>query len=430
MLGSLSALAETTSAVQAHDSTQVLSWEDCVQLAVEKNPAIKASKESLNASIHQKNAAYGLFLPQISGNLSYARSSADLNLGSTLTGQPGFVRDTRDNESYSATISLTQNLFNGFADLGKLNQAKANQTASSAALSIASAKVSFDLKSAFTNLNYAVRSIELSKEIISRRQRNLDLVQLRYESGRENKGSVLLSQANLSQAKLEAIQAENSVGTAQAQLVRALGLDPGTELSVQGQVPTNPPPLKVAFEELALQTPERLQAVAQEESSAAGIRVARGALMPTLGLTGSTGRSDDVFFPQENRWSVGLTLSVPLFAGGQNYYALQAARATAYSATYNRQATDLQLVSTLKQNYAAYVEAVEREKVTRQFMEAARTRADIARRKYDNGLLSFEEWDIIENDLVNREQAALQSQRDRVIAEATWEQSLGRSALK
>jgi hypothetical protein len=49
----------------------------------------------------------------------------------------------------------------------------------------------------------------------------------------------------------------------------------------------------------------------------------------------------------------------------------------------------------------AFVEAVEKTKVDNSFWEAASTRARIARQKYNNGLLTFEDWDVIENDLID-----------------------------
>ena len=83
----------------------------------------------------------------------------------------------------------------------------------------------------------------------------------------------------------------------------------------------------------------------------------------------------------------------------------------------------------LRQAHAALIEAIEREKVDREFVEAAKIRSDIARSKYNNGLMTFEDWDRIENDLIQRQKTALVSARDRVQAEAAWEQTLGIGAI-
>ncbi|MGZ3696004.1 MAG: TolC family protein, partial [Bdellovibrionota bacterium] len=64
------------------------------------------------------------------------------------------------------------------------------------------------------------------------------------------------------------------------------------------------------------------------------------------------------------------------------------------------------------------------------FRDAATVRAEIARTKYNNGLQTFEDWDTIENDLITRQKAYLQSKRARVTAEAAWEQAQGIGVLE
>ena len=64
-----------------------------------------------------------------------------------------------------------------------------------------------------------------------------------------------------------------------------------------------------------------------------------------------------------------------------------------------------------------------------EFLAAADLRAEIARTQYTTGLLSFEDWDLIENDLIDNQKAMLASLRDAVLAEAAWEQTLGKGAL-
>ena len=74
-------------------------------------------------------------------------------------------------------------------------------------------------------------------------------------------------------------------------------------------------------------------------------------------------------------------------------------------------------------------QAIERLKVDESFRAAAIARAEIARRKYNNGLLSFEDWDIIENDLIFRQKNYLSSLQTRVTSEAAWERDRGTGAI-
>ena len=63
------------------------------------------------------------------------------------------------------------------------------------------------------------------------------------------------------------------------------------------------------------------------------------------------------------------------------------------------------------------------------FAEAAVIREKVARQKYNNGLQTFGDWDLIENDLITRQKTLLATQRDRTTAEAAWEQSQGKGSL-
>ena len=142
-------------------------------------------------------------------------------------------------------------------------------------------------------------------------------------------------------------------------------------------------------------------------------------------MSGSYGYIDRLFFPKQDRWSVGLTLSIPLFDGGRDYSAVK-------SYSYRAQAIAKQSVDVgqkkivrLKQAYYDFAAAIEKEKLDENFRKAASLRSQITRSKYNNGLSTFDEWDRVENDLISRERAALASRRDRLVKESVWEQTQG-----
>lgn len=83
----------------------------------------------------------------------------------------------------------------------------------------------------------------------------------------------------------------------------------------------------------------------------------------------------------------------------------------------------------MEQTLAALQDGVERAEVQKGFLNAAEVRAEIVRSQYTSGLLSFEDWDIIENDLITTQKQMISSQRDMVIAEADWERAQGRGTI-
>ncbi|MBC7693162.1 MAG: TolC family protein [Methylotenera sp.] len=414
-------------------SGPVLSWNGCVEEAQRNNSELRAAHESLRAAEASAKGSYGTYLPQISANLGFTHSN-----GATVTGgngvgatvnSAGIVGQPVNN--YSATISGSENIFNGLQDLAKVTQAQATLRVSGASLNTTRAKVSYDLKVAYVSLLFSERSVELQNDIAHRREENLRLVELRFQSGRENKGSVLLSLAYLNQAKFEALQARNSIPVSETQLARVLGRDDEAEWIVKDEVPVSvAPPQNPDFKAVAVTTPQHLQSVAQEENAEAGVSLAASGFFPSLSLNGSAGKQDRTWFPQNDRWSVGLNLSLPLFNGGRDYYGTQSAVRSLAAATATRLNVDRVTLTTLKQSYMNFHESIEKVKVDQSFVDAAKLRSEIGRNRYNNGLITFEEWDLIENDLIARQRSLLQSRRDRVIAEAAWEQAQGKGVLQ
>jgi len=411
-------------ALAAPAYADTLSWDACVQEAAARNADLRTAEANLQAADSNASAAYGGMYPQVSAGVGYSDTSGTVASGSGAIGSTTYV-----GKSYNASVSASQNLFAGFKDSARIDQGAANRDAAAASLQLTKARVSQALKTAFAGLRYAQDSITLAESIVQRQEENLRLVELHYESGNENKGSLLLTRANLAQTQLGQMQANQNLVTARAQLAQVLGRAVADDLAVTGDVPNVDPGATPDFHKIALQAPDYVQARAQEKSAAAGVTLARAGLYPSLDLSGSITRLGPDWYPQDERRSVGLNLTVPIFNGGRDYYTSRGAVASLDAATSSTQTVERQLLVNLKQTYASYVQAVEQLKVNQAFLDAAEVRATIARAQYNNGLISFSDWNLIETDLVQRQTAYLQSQRDRIVAEASWEQAQGKGVI-
>ena len=393
-----------------------LTWEESVRQAVAVNPDLRVARDNLRAAEMDARGAGSGFLPKLTGSVSKYDSTSPT---STITTTP----------DYSAALTASQNLFAGSRDQATVVQARANRVVAEANLRSARARLSFDLKSAFATLRSADDTLVLSADILRRREQNLRLVELLYESGRENKGSLYLTQATLSQARFESLQAEQALRVAQAQFARALGRDDPQAIRLLGNVPITTPPTEVDFLLVAQGTPDLQRATAQVTAAKAGVSIATSTFWPSLDLSGTASRQGNDWFPGDQRNSVTLSLTVPIFSGGKDYYGARSAGARESAAEATREGLVRVLRAQLEQSHAGYVQAAVKLSVDEDFLKAATARSEIARSKYSNGLMSFEDWDLIENDLINRQKAVLQSRRDRVTAEAAWEQALGNGAI-
>lgn len=391
-------------------------------MAQKQNPELQAARASVISTELGVSANYGNFFPRLAASANYFRES-----NSTPPGTPPNLIF-----GYSASLTASQNLFSGLLNLGQLNEARSREDFARADLIAASAKLSFDLKSAFAGLLYAQNTLALGQSIQKRREANLKLVQLRFESGRENKGSYLVSQANYEQAQMDLQLAQTAVDVARAELARVLGIEIDPALTVEGAPPQALPPGELPDPTpIVLGSPDYLKAVAAERETDSKFTQARSGFFPTLNVTGSVGNGGSQFFPTDNsRWAIGVSISVPIFNGASDYFFTRAA-AEARTAAILRRENGLRAgKAKVKQTYASFLLAVRKVTVDQKFVDAASVRSRIGRQKYDNGLLSFEEWDLIENDYINRQKTMLLSQRDRTVAEANWEQVQGKGVFE
>jgi outer membrane protein TolC len=388
-----------------------LSFEDSIGMAARQNPSLRGSRADLTAAEHDVARARAGFLPQVSASAGYT--------------------DATDGRASSRSNSVTasQNLFAGFQDDAKLKQAHANRDSTEAALVQTKAQLSHDLKSAYAGLLYAQRNVELTEDIRRRVEENLRLVQLRFESGRENKGSLLQTRASMSQARLDEAQAQQDLNSAQAELGRIIGR-PDEEWRASGAIPINEPAGAPDFAALARGAPSTVQADARQRAADQAVRVARASYFPSVDVraTRSHNSGDDIVNAGTQN-NVGASLSIPIFSGGRDYHGERSALAAADAAKAQSESVQSDVLVALRRAYAGYLQAVEQVKLAREFLDAAEVRASIARAQYQNGLASFSDWDRIESELTQRQKESLIAQRDRVTAEAAWELAQGKGVF-
>ncbi|HMN67589.1 MAG TPA: TolC family protein [Bdellovibrionales bacterium] len=382
--------------------------------AAQANDELRAQSEVERAARYEANQAYAGFLPSLT-------ATAGLNYGASTEGDPSLARG-----GVYGKVVLNQSLFSGLADVGRLEKAQANLRSMRAKLALTKAKVSFDLKQAYSALLYAQRSLVLQEEIIRRRQKNHRIVELRFKSGRENRGSVLMSDANSKQAALDLLQAKNAVSIARAELSQVLGRDADVPVTVKEDIPLSPLPPPPEFQKLVVDTPDYADYVAAEDSARSDVKIARAGFLPSIGVEALAENTGEHWFPeQKEKWNIGASISFPIFNGGRDWNGIRRASAGLNAATSRRENVTRQLLAKLKVNYMAYQQNLEKLKVDESYREALFKRAEIARSKYNNGLMTFEDWDIIEGELISREKAVLLTQRDLARSESTWQQAQG-----
>lgn len=402
-----------------------LTWDECIRLAVYNNPDLQAAKSAITNADAVHSAAYADFFPQITVSAGAQRDFTQRESGRSLNVFGASSSSSNYSTQFDAQVSAVQTIFDGFKTVGNVDQTKAQVILALATMGLQKAVVSFELKSAFAQLIYSQELIRITQGVVELRETNVRLVNLLYNGGRENKGALLLSQANLSAARFDYAQAQRNRDVSEQQLVSVIGRPIPVPIEAIGELRTTVVPLMPNFTQLAVKTPAFLQQDARTKAAAAGVTIARSDFFPLISANASAFRQGDQFPPKQNGWSVGGTLTYPIFEGGRTYFNVKAAKATLQQSIATLQSTANDAAVTLAQNFKSFIDAVSQVSVVQERLDATTLRFQIAQAQYRNGLISFQDFDLITTDYVNQQKNILSTKRDAVIAESNWEQAQG-----
>ena len=388
-------------------SAGALGWQDVLYTAMKKNPSMLQSIRTLEQAKWNYYSTFSNFLPQVSV------SAGDSRNGTTLT------------NDYSLGISGRLNVFSGFGNIAESGMKGLEVKIASENYRRIVADEIYNLRKSFTNLLVAQEMIKLSKDIYERRIKNYELIKLRYEAGREDKGSYMRVGADKFQIETEVNQYKRNLQVAAAQLCRDMGRAGYEALTVTGTFSLEQSGVNVDYEKLLKNIPEYLLAAYKLDKSKLEVISVKSSLYPGVSLSAGSSRSGDDFPLSDSSWSAGLNLSWPIFTSGKNLIKVK----TAYLA---RQIYELSLFETTQRLRAALISAwntflcsVENVNVRGKYLEASKEQSDITTMKYLNGLVTYYEWYNVENDYINAQKSSLSAKSDALLAEAAWKKTLG-----
>ncbi len=398
----------------AAQTNELLTWERCLELTLAHNPDMVSARSAIRESELSVVSANAAFLPNVSASAGISRGQNENN-GNWF-----------DSESSNGRLSLSQDLFSGGGNLASRKQAMAQLRIVNEQYRQTLSDVELRTRQAFIDVLYAQDLITFSEKIATRRADNVRLIQLRFDGGRENAGSLARSKAQLAQAEYEVREAKRSLEYALRNLAAAMGqMEPVA--GVAGDLGAEVPAAEVDLKPLMEQTPNYTIASIQVENSKLGVDARRSTLFPQISFSASTGVSSSDYENYNASWSVGLNASVPIYTGNRNKSDVASATERVVQSEMSLLDTSHTLMATLQQRWNNYVNAVEGETVQKQMYEAETLRAEVSTAKYKQGLLDYENWDQIENNLISQGKSYLQARRSSETQQANWRNALGLS---
>ncbi|MDR0724270.1 MAG: TolC family protein [Endomicrobium sp.] len=375
---------------------------------------LKAAQLDLNIAKQEYDTTISLFLPKV-------------NFAGRVSDSKNELQSSNKIRDYSLGLEGSLSLFEGFSSYNELKAKSAKLKIAQASYDRTVADVRHSVHVYYINLIWAYETVSLLKEIKERRKENRDLIQLKYNSGNVDIGSLKRGEADVALAEYNLEKAKRNIQTANKALLNAIGrtdeatLEPSEQLLHKGETFGEPD-----YNNLIMTIPEFLQAKYNFEMYKSISNKIKGQWLPYVNLSGNVNKNDYHWVPETQNWTAVLTVSYPLFSGGKRYRDVKIASYQAKIASYKLTSTTTFLKLKAIENYNDLVDAYQIIAAKTFYVEAAKLQAEISTKKYVNGLGTYYDWYSIENDYITAQQSLLDDKKAASIAEAKWLNFIGK----
>lgn len=333
-----------------------LSLDKCIAIALDDNPTIKVADMEIKRLDYSKKETIGQLLPSINFGATYNRTLAKqtmyMNMGrasqSSQTGGEENGESNRQQQSSGSNNGIKVGLDNSYSmgfqasmpliapQLWKtlsLSDSRILESVEQARTS--RLQLINQVKNAYYTLMLALDSHKVICESYDMAKFTAELYSKQYELGAASQYDVLRTQVAVKNVEPELTQARIAIKRAQLQLTILLGMDQNIKLlpdvslahfesSMYGDV--------MRIDTTLINNPDLRLLDIQTKQLDNALTIQKMSWYPTLALTANynwTSMSNGSPF-KNFRWNpysmIGLTLSVPLFEGGQRYTRIKQAR--------------------------------------------------------------------------------------------------------
>lgn len=380
----------------AQDS-QIITFADAVEMALERNTALRQTQIDAAISDVAVSEARMRFAPDMKVDTNTRR-----NYGRSVYEAEGRVlRQTTDTASLDVSSGVS--LFNGFRDVSELRQAKAARAARWYDAARAEQSTVFDLASRFLALFESRELLRVLRENLAAEANLEQQINGYVQSGLQAVATLYQQRANLAAARLAVVQAQTVMQSDEVELMRLLQLDAAGVYDFQFVAEAADEPVLPGMAELIEGALAHRADLRAEESRVAAaehsLGVAESGFWPTLTLSASYGSgyssASDVSFrdqlESERGGVVGLHFSVPLFDRAETLNAARRARLAILRARVELDAARKEIGLQIRQVYQDYRGARERFSVAEAQKQEAERAVDTAEQRFKTGVTSLVE---------------------------------------
>ncbi len=399
--------------------------QEAVRRSLDVQPAmVQARGDQRNAGASTRSA-FGAFLPTFSTGVSAARS----NVGriDATTGRP-----VPPDYSYTGSLNVSLELFDGFRRFANLRSANATGDAAAAGTVNQRFQVTLATKQIFYNALATEELVRVAESQVRRAHQQLQISVEKLHAGSATRSDSLRSTVDYGNARIALLQAQANLATAEANLGRQIGVDALVRATPDTVLPAVPD--TGDLRRTALQS---APAVQQAESQAGAARAlvwsARSQYWPSLTVSYSNNRQGvgspnfPLFnsYPETFSWRFGVSWT--LFNGFSR-------EANQISASVNHDVAEARAADTrrqvnalITQELAALSTAVEQITIARDNLAAATEDLRVQNERYRVGAATMLDLLTSQAALTQAEVKVVQTRFNYRIARAQVEAVLARA---
>ena len=295
----------------AQGTVSAQSLEEALAKAYLNNPTLRAARAELRATDEGVSQALSGWRPTLELGYDIGKEHSDSSGGNSSGA------GTQNRTPRSGSVTVEQNIFQGFRTVAGTRQAEASVKAERARLASTEQSVLLDAATVYMDVvrDEAILDLNVNNERVLRRQ--LEATRDRFEVGEVTRTDVAQAESRLSRAVADRIQSEGDLVRSRARFRNVVGDMPET-LRPTKTLEGLPATEDDAISRAQANNPSVLAARFDERASKSAIESAEGELLPTVDLVGELNRADQSSSPTSRSESASVTaqLTVPLYQAG------------------------------------------------------------------------------------------------------------------
>ena len=389
--------------------------------ALSHNPQTAATWDGLRAQAAALGVAQSAWLPTVTLNTSASRRQA--------VSTAGFSVPVRNSVSPNLTLSYT--LWDFGLRRAKVDAARAQEWVAGFTQNQSIQAVAFSVAQAYYQVLGNRALLLADRQTVAEQEKNLEAAELLHRAGQATIGALYQARAALAQARSALAAQEQTLRGSEGNLAAAVGLGPATRIGLADlRLDAPPPPGLAQAAETLMQAAEKanpaLQASrAQLAVAEANVRSARASGLPSLALSGNYGYQFQNGFAPGDTWSLGLTLTVPLFTGFNHHYQVRQAQAQADQAQAQLSQSQSTTLTQVWQDYHNFQGTLASYPGARSSLENAEKALEVVRAQYRVGQATIQDVLLAESTLAQARYTLIQNLVSSYVALAQLSQAVG-----